>query len=379
MQATAWHAAGGGEVGLGVIAHHTGGRYGKERADLVGIGVLNLGEIERIVGAIGRYSGRMVLRRAKLAVFGNGANAGVLQPLIRDSIRAGMKIRAVGVLLAIVWMISGCGTMPERDLVDTRSGYIHGDSGVGQHVYVLRGSRRSSADADRWIIMLPGSSGLKVLGDTTHYFDAGQRFAEHGFTVLLVDYKALYRASKERPKVETGDKIAWVVQRVVEWGRQERHIAPNSTGSIAAWSLGAEGIWAIGNQAGDGFERLGIDRCVAWYPSVERAMDADGVQELEVPVLAFAGEADDVTLLEDLRRELDVFISSGTVELMTYEEALHGFDIVSLGERQSVRFPPIIGEQVTFGYNAIADRDAWDRAILFLNDTKNTDYQPFSP
>jgi len=273
-------------------------------------------------------------------------------------------MRNLGIVILLAWFagLVGCGTLVERQGHEPVAGFVTLGDGAWGSVHVLRAARPDRG----WVVMLPGSSGLVVLGDDKHYFEVGRRLGELGFDVLLVDYKAFYRASDDRPDVATVEKIAWVVHRVVEGAKSRGLIDDDARGVLAAWSLGAEGVWALGNENGDSFDALGIDRCVLWYPSVERVMDESGVRELEVPVLAMVGDADDVTLLDDLESVLDLYIINGIVELVVYPQALHGFDIESIGPSQSMRFPPIIGEQVTFGYNRNADLDAWARAVDFL-------------
>lgn len=268
----------------------------------------------------------------------------------------------IGALSVSALLLGGCVATPDARTGAQVGGFASAGDGAWGSLYVLRAARPDRG----WVVMLPGSSGLVVLGDDKHYFEVGRRLGELGFDVLLVDYKAFYRASDDRPDVATGEKIAWVVHRVVEGAKSRGLIDDDARGVLAAWSLGAEGVWALGNENGDSFDALGIDRCVLWYPSVERVMDESGVRELEVPVLAMVGDADDVTLLDDLESVLDLYIINGIVELVVYPQAHHGFDIESIGPSQSMRFPPIIGEQVTFGYNRNADLDAWARAVDFL-------------
>lgn len=45
------------------------------------------------------------------------------------------------------------------------------------------------------VVILPGSSGLKIFKDETHYFDAAARFNAQGYDVVLVEYKKAYRAA----------------------------------------------------------------------------------------------------------------------------------------------------------------------------------------
>jgi dienelactone hydrolase len=220
--------------------------------------------------------------------------------------------------------------------------------------------RPAPTDAGRWALLLPGASGLRIFDDDGHYFRAAAALHAEGFDVLVVDYKAFYRASPDRPDVETGDKIAWVVERCIAWARDSGRIAPDQPGVLVAWSLGAEGLWPMLPDA-PRLERLGVRAAAAYYPSHESRTPITSA----VPLLVLTGEADDVTPLKDLRRVLDPARSPG-VELVTYPEAHHGFDIESLTKPRTVRLLPLVGPSGTFAHGEAAAADARARLAAFI-------------
>jgi hypothetical protein len=101
-----------------------------------------------------------------------------------------------------------------------------------------------------WLIFLPGSSGLSILGDERHYFSVAERLNGHGWSVLLVDYKPAYRASGVALQGSAGDKIAWVTEQAVEWLHDQHPETVAQLGAMVAWSLGAEGALRLATDEG---------------------------------------------------------------------------------------------------------------------------------
>ncbi|MCA9303757.1 MAG: dienelactone hydrolase family protein [Phycisphaerales bacterium] len=286
----------------------------------------------------------------------------------RDEYWSVMKVTRL-ILLAVMVVLGGCsGAQKTGEIAIIER--VRGADAETRHFY-FQGSNEEVSRG--WALLLPGSSGLTILGDSEHYFLAADVLNQHGFDALVVDYKAAYRAAKDRPDVETGGKIAWVAGRAVEWAEESGFIEEGTPGAIVAWSLGSEGVWAMGNAGGDAFARLGILGAVVYYPSVERAVESGGIRELEIPTLVLSGEADDVTTLGAIRRALSELSGDG-IEIVAYPGAYHGFDVRSIGEMKQMRFPPIIGERVTFGFDADVSADAELRMVRFLERVMAQEY-----
>lgn len=264
----------------------------------------------------------------------------------RTSLHISVALVALGLLLSV-----GCAGTPQADPPASAAAMTGFASGIQL--------RPASAPNGRWAILLPGASGLDIFGDTHHYDRAAASLNERGIDAIIVDYKRAYRASENAPRGETGDKIAWVVERTVAWARERGAIRDSGPGTIIAWSLGAEGLWPL---LGDPARAngLGIDRAVAYYPSNEEAVPVTTA----VPLLLLVGELDDVTPLAELRPALAA--GAGPVELVALPNAHHGFDITSLRERRTVSLIPIIGPSGTFGYDEAAAKAAETKLDAFL-------------
>jgi dienelactone hydrolase len=221
--------------------------------------------------------------------------------------------------------------------------------------------RPASVVGQRWAILLPGASGLKVFDDEGHYFRAADALNASGFDVLVIDYKRAYKAAPSRPNVPTGRKIAWVVEQAVAWARQEGRVSPGEPAAIIAWSLGAEGLWPMLSDAAK-TRSLGIKAAATYYPSNE---DSTPITTA-IPLLILAGDKDDVTPAADIQKLVRA-ANSTLIDLHSYTDANHGFDIVSIDPPKTVRLLPLIGPSGTFGYDRAAAGDAWLRLGTFLD------------
>lgn len=266
--------------------------------------------------------------------------------LYRVAIAVSLHITVLGLLLAL----QGCQGPGAGPLGDPTSHY-HARKSPDSHA------------GTPWVVLLPGSSGLKVFDDEYHYHRAAESLANAGYDTVIVDYKQAYRASPDAPPGETGEKIAWVTAQAIQWAAGQGHVNPEAPGAVIAWSLGGEGLWQIVADS-ELLARSNIKAAVAYYPSNqdERSLTA------HVPLLIVSGEADDVISATELK----VFVSrrdrspGAEVELVTYPGAHHGFDISSLEKKRRLELIPVIGPKATFQYNASAAQDAQSRMLDFL-------------
>lgn len=225
---------------------------------------------------------------------------------------------------------------------------------------------RSAASANAgkpWVVLLPGSSGLTIFEDDRHYFRAAKKFNEAGFDAIVVDYKPAYRASKGAPPGSTGEKIAWVTGRAIEWAMEQGRIQKDAPGAIIVWSLGGEGLWRMAADS-EFMKSHNIRAAAAYYPSNQE----EQTLEAAVPLLILTGEADDVVKVEDVKAMVAKRDRSGAgeVTLKAYPGAHHGFDISSLTKKRTMELIPIIGPRATIQYDATAAADAEARLVEFL-------------
>lgn len=217
---------------------------------------------------------------------------------------------------------------------------------------------RRAADAQAFVVLLPGASGLKIFEDSEHYFRAAEALNHDGFDVIVVDYKAAYRAAARPPRLETGGKIAWVVERAVEWGRREGVIGLNEPGAIVAWSLGGEGLWElVGDRAR--LEAMRVSAVAAYYPSPE----GRPVEAVVVPLLVLTGDRDDVTKAGEIRAKVE---GKGDVRVRVFAGARHGYDVESIREDREVRLLPLVGPSATLQFDEAAAREARTELSEFL-------------
>jgi dienelactone hydrolase len=271
--------------------------------------------------------------------------------------RVRFSVRCLSALLAFLFAV-GCAGRPQGDPPATAAG--NGGFASGLHV------RPAPNPNGQWALLLPGASGLEIFGDARHYERAAAALNELGIDAIIVDYKRAYRAAENAPGGETGDKIAWVVERTVEWARERGVVRDSGRGVLIAWSLGAEGLWPLLADRAR-VDRLGIEQAVAYYPSNENAVPV----RTSLPLLLLVGELDDITPLADLRSTLTA--GTGPVELVTFPGAHHGFDIISLREPRRVSLIPFIGPSGTFGYDETAATKAATRLEAFLRSPGDAD------
>lgn len=250
-------------------------------------------------------------------------------------------------LAAMLLLVLGCASIASADTASDH--YFWRPSNVG-------------AGAHPWVILLPGSSGMNILGDDQHYFRAAQWLNERGLDALIIDYKSAAHLIPAARDGEAGDRIAVVVADAIAAERQLGRMSSACPGAVIGWSLGAEGAWAL---AASSTRDAALKAVAVFYPTVRRPASYRNT----LPVLVLQGEADNVTPLSETR----AFVAarsgdSAPVQVLTFANAGHGFDVQSLTPPRTVQFPPLIGPRVTFAYSADAAASAYAALAEFLND-----------
>lgn len=213
---------------------------------------------------------------------------------------------------------------------------------------------------DQWMLLLPGSSGLKIFDDKHFYHRKAEAMKNLGYTVVLLDYKALYKSlnNKDKPKGTTGDKIAWTVKQAISIALHNMHIKTMQKGHLLGWSLAGEGI--INLLKDTTFIALSnIQSAALFYPSNERKQSIT----TQIPLLIQIGEADNVVDAQGLK---DQIAEHEKVQLIFYPQCAHGFDIESLSSGKKLRFPPIFGKQYLFQYNEESSNRAYSELTRFF-------------
>lgn len=215
----------------------------------------------------------------------------------------------------------------------------------------------------KWIMLLPGSSGLTIFDDKTFYNRQAKSFSNDGYSVLLIDYKSFYKSSidKSKPnsKSVTSEKIAWVVKQVIILAQSKSQIDTSQYGHLLGWSLAGEGIFTLLKD--DTFIKKNKIKSVAlFYPSNQRGQSI----ATTIPLLIQIGQEDNVVNAEKLRSQIS---DNNKIQFIVYPNSSHGFDIETLTSERKIKFPPLIGKKYIFKYNEDVSHKAKKELIDFLN------------
>ena len=214
-------------------------------------------------------------------------------------------------------------------------------------------------DASKWAVFLPGTGGLRIFKDTTHYYDVAEKLNAEGISVLLVDNAAAYKASKRDVDEEEPAQILWKLEEALKWAKQKGKIDPNSDGSIVGWSRAGLGLIPLANDASE-LERLKVKSIAMFYP-------ANGYEiqlKPKAPVLVLTGGKDRIVKVDDILK----YMIAENATIKVYDDAYHGYDVASLEKGKYYRYIPFISKKhYLLKYNEEAAKESTDELIKFLN------------
>lgn len=218
--------------------------------------------------------------------------------------------------------------------------------------------KAANYDTTKWTVFLPGTGGLRIFKDTTHYFNIAKNLNAEGISVLLVDNVAAYKASKRNVKEEEPQQILWTLKQALKWAKQLGHIDQNSPGSIVGWSRAGLGLIPLANDKNE-LKKLNIKSIVMFYP-------ANGYEiqlKPKVPVLILTGGSDRIVKAEDILKYM--IAENATIKI--YENAYHGYDVSSLKKGKYFRYIPFISKKhFLLKYDENAAMESMDELIEFL-------------
>jgi len=217
--------------------------------------------------------------------------------------------------------------------------------------------KTEKVEGNSWVILLPGSSGLKIFDDEQHYFNVAEKLNKEGFSVILVDYKPAYKASGRKVKETTGEKILWVTEMAMKWGVENNFITPNTQGSIVGWSLAGEGLILLANNK-EKLKQLNIKSIALYYPSNRDKIKLNS----KLPILVQTGKLDNITPLNEINEQY----SGNNAVIIDYDNAYHAFDVESLEQGKEMRFPALFGKKYIFKYSQKAKEESIKNLIEFL-------------
>lgn len=213
-------------------------------------------------------------------------------------------------------------------------------------------------DASKWAVFLPGTGGLKIFKDTTHYYNVAEKLNAEGISVLLVDNVAAYKASKRDVEEEEPAQILWTLEEALKWAKQSGKIDPNSNGSIVGWSRAGLGLIPLANDASE-LKRLNVKSIAIFYP-------ANGYEiqlQPKVRVLILTGGRDRIVKVDDILKYM--VVENATIKV--YDDAYHGYDVESLKKGKYFRFIPFISKKnYLLKYDEKAAKESFDELIKFL-------------
>lgn len=213
-------------------------------------------------------------------------------------------------------------------------------------------------DSTKWAVFLPGTGGLRIFKDTTHYYNIAEKLNEQGISVLLVDNVAAYKASKRKVKEEEPEKILWILGQAIHWAVKKQYINADSKGSVVGWSRAGLGVIPLANDRAL-LDSLGVKSIVLFYPANGFEIDL----RPQVPVLVLTGGKDRIVKVADI---LDHMVAEN-VTIKVYDDAYHGFDVKSLRKGKYFRYIPFISKKIyLLKYNEEDAADATEQMIHFL-------------
>lgn len=210
----------------------------------------------------------------------------------------------------------------------------------------------------KWAVFLPGTGGLRIFKDTTHYYNVAKKLNAEGISVLLVDNVAAYKASKRDVDEEEPSRILWTLEQALKWAKQNRNINPDSKGSIVGWSRAGLGLIPLANDEVQ-LSNFGIKSIVLFYP----ANAYEILLKPKVPVLIMTGGKDKIIKVDDI---LKYMIAKNTT-IQVYDSAYHGYDVESLKKGKYYRYVPFISKKhYLLKYDKEAAKESYETLIKFI-------------
>ena len=213
-------------------------------------------------------------------------------------------------------------------------------------------------DASKWAVFLPGTGGLRIFKDTTHYYDVAKTLNTQGISVLLVDNVAAYKASNRDVDEEEPAKILWTLEQALQWAESRQYIDPSSKGSAVGWSRAGLGLIPLANDQTK-LDNFNIKSMVLFYP-------ANGYEiplRPKIPVLVLTGGKDRIVKVEDILK----YMVAENVTIKVYADAYHGFDVESLEKGKYYRYIPFFGKKhYLLKYDEEAAQESMDELSEFL-------------
>jgi len=218
-------------------------------------------------------------------------------------------------------------------------------------------SKSPDSPNSKWVVFLPGSSGLNIYDDSTHYFSLAKKLNKKNYSVMLIDYKKAYKASGRKVKESTGEKINWILNQSINWARAKYHLDKEKIG-LVGWSLAGEGLCILANDKLK-LDELGISALAMYYPSNQKDISVKS----DLPILIQTGSIDNITPVDGINKS---YSKNANTKIIIFENAHHGFDIQHLEKTKNIRLPPLVGKKYTMKYHDQSTKEAFQNLLQFL-------------
>ncbi|NHQ88171.1 dienelactone hydrolase family protein [Iodobacter sp. HSC-16F04] len=159
-------------------------------------------------------------------------------------------------------------------------------------------------------------------------------------------------------------------RHALEWLKARKEIDGDRIGVIG-WSHGATSVLALLGQ-----KQPSVRVAVGFFPSCSSYLLRDKYQ-VTAPLLLLVGEDDDWTPAESCRA-LVARADQPTFRLITYPDAMHDFDNISLKPDETKRLT-LGASSVSIAFNAEASSDAYRRTFKWLSPWLDLNRIPIAP
>ena len=218
------------------------------------------------------------------------------------------------------------------------------------------------------VIAIPGCSGVSLNGLETdegrpgdegdklfrrHYPRMAERLKEGGFLILLIDYLTAEGVPNTCGWEIHPKRVGEYVQEAISFAKTITN-GDSTRINVIGWSHGGEGVLAW--LANLDKEPNGVVSAVAIYPGCSSSVP----WKSSLPLLMILGEVDDIALPSFCINLIKSLPNKANVQVRSYPEARHGFDITEGPTVLSV------GNGLTVGRNPKAGYNAWKEIFKFL-------------
>jgi dienelactone hydrolase len=202
------------------------------------------------------------------------------------------------------------------------------------------------------VLLVSGCSGFRAFGGVDTYDQRAAELRAAGYVVACVDYLRNHGLSRCNGGAISHATVGQDILAAARWVHSQPGLNPSQVYAIG-WSFGGGGLISALDEMPAGPPL--IEKAVMYYPDCRGAQPwtARGVS-----VLMLMG-ADDNVAPPSLCSAVIRSEPPGTVRVLTYPGAYHGFD--AAGIRQLIQF-----EGGTVGYNATAAKASWAWVRSFL-------------